>query len=165
LLLGLTTQEFAASTAIVAIQLGSKPLSNSSIKSIEDGKPLRGKSAQMAAGVIDQAMRGKLFGGRSGEVRSKINKPDTINGWNTVRKYASENVPFPMFLHQRHYGGAFRQLLDATSGKRGNLLEEAVEALFSTKRILFVRTGSSNQAAIRARLWIDGQACARLCCA
>jgi len=31
-----------------------------------------------------------------------------------------------MFLHQRLYGGAFRQILDATSTKRGDLIEEEV---------------------------------------
>ena len=30
-------------------------------------------------------------------------------------------MPYSIFLHQRHYGGAFRQVLDATSGRRGML--------------------------------------------
>lgn len=65
-----------------------------------------------------------------------------------MRSYAKDNVPLPVFLHQRHYGGAFRQILDATSGKRGDLLEDAVEELFKGEGILFVKTGSTNQAAI-----------------
>ena len=93
------------------------------------------------------------FGYRSqaGEVRSKIQKPDTAEGWSTVRKYARHGVPFPIFLHQRFCGGAFRQLLDATSSKRGNLLEDAVEKLFTANGIHFVRTGPSTQKTIAAR--------------
>lgn len=151
LLLGFTTQEFSASTAISTEQPGGKRVSNGALKSMESGKPGRPEVVSAVVAVIDQAMRGELFAKRSGEVRSKLSKPDTIDGWVTVRKYALENVPLPIFLHQRHYGGAFRQLLDATSGKRGALLEEAVEELFNQQGILFVRTGSSNQAAIASK--------------
>jgi hypothetical protein len=145
LLLGFTTQEFAASTIITAGQLESRPLSNGVVKAMENGKAGTAKAAKVAAAVIDKTMRGDLFTKRTGEVRSKISKPDTVAGWDTVRKYAVDNVPFPVFLHQRHYGGAFRQLLDATSGKRGDLLEQIVEELFIAKGIRFVRTGPSNQ--------------------
>lgn len=148
LLLGLTTQEFAASTAIAAKQLGTEPVTNSAIKTMESGGTVSAGAAAVVAAVVDQTMRGELFAKRAGEVRSKISKPDTTDGWKTVQKYAVQNVPFPVFLHQRHYGGAFRQLLDATSSKRGDLLEQAVVGLFESHGILFVRTGSSNQAAI-----------------
>jgi hypothetical protein len=56
-----------------------------------------------------------------------------------------------VFLHQRHYGGAFRQVLDATSTLRGDLIEDAVEALFVARGISFIRTGSHNQADIAKR--------------
>lgn len=148
LLLGFTTQEFAASSAIMASELGSKPLTNGLVKSMESGRFVGTNAVKIAAAVIDQAMRGELFPQRPGDVRSKITKPDTAYGWQTVRRYAAENVPFPVFLHQRHYGGAFRQLLDATSGKRGNLLEDAVEELFNSRGIRFIRTGPNTRARI-----------------
>jgi hypothetical protein len=148
LFLGFTTQEFAASSTIIASELGSKPLSNGLVKSMEAGRPVRGMAAKIAAAVLDRAMRGELFPPTPGDVRSKITKPDTTDGWQTVRKYAAENVPFPVFLHQRHYGGAFRQLLDATSGKRGDLLEAAVEELFNARGIRFMRTGPNTKAQI-----------------
>jgi hypothetical protein len=152
LLLGFTTKELAASTLIVAERLGAPPVSDSAIKSMEAGRGRTGADARMSAArllaaTVDQAMHGGLFSSASGNLRSKIEKPDTADSWATVRKYASENVPLPVFLHQRHYGGAFRQLLDATSGKRGDLLEDAVERLLTENEILFLRTGSSNQAA------------------
>lgn len=153
LLLGFTTQEFAASTAIAAVRLETSPLSNGAVKSMENGKAARAKSrrsaaARIAAAVIDRAMCGNLFARPSGGMRTKIDKPDTVAGWETIRKYAVENVPFPVFLHQRHYGGAFRQLLDATSGQRGNILEQAVEELFKSKGIRFVRTGPNTKKTI-----------------
>ncbi|MGF1647447.1 MAG: hypothetical protein ACFCVF_11105, partial [Kineosporiaceae bacterium] len=61
------------------------------------------------------------------------------------------------FLHQRHYGGAFRQLLDATSTRRGNLLEDGVEELFIAHGIPHIRTGSHNQADIARRFEISVQ--------
>ena len=57
-----------------------------------------------------------------------------------------------MLLHQRAYGGAFRQLLDATSGARGDLVEDPVERFFAEERIPYIRTGTHNQAAIEERL-------------
>lgn len=156
LLLGFTTQEFAASTVITGAQMETAPLSNSAVKSMEGGKAIRSKVkrqavANMAAAVIDQTINGGLFAQPSGDMRTKINKPDTVAGWDTVRKYAVENVPFPVFLHQRHYGGAFRQLLDATSGKRGNVLEQAVEDLFKTKGVLHVRTGPNTKKTVSTK--------------
>lgn len=60
-------------------------------------------------------------------------------------------MPLPVFLHQRAYGGAFRQLLDATSSSRGDTIETAVEELFSSANVPFIRTGSNNQAMIAER--------------
>ncbi len=148
LLLGLTTQEFAAATLIVASQTGQKPILNGTVKNIEIGKPISRVAAALAATVIDQAMQGQLFGNPPKGLRSKIDKPDTRNGWQTVRLFARERVPLEVFLHQRHYGGSFRQLLDATSSLRGDVVEQAVEELFSANGIQFVRTGSSNQSMI-----------------
>lgn len=151
LFLGFTTQEFAAASAITAPEVGGKPLSNGVVKSMEAGRAARGLAAKIAGTVIDRAMRGELFPTRSGDVRSKLTKPDTLEGWETIRRYATDNVPFPVFLHQRHYGGAFRQLLDATSGKRGNLLEDAVSELFTQQKVQFVKTGPNTRARIAAK--------------
>ena len=54
-------------------------------------------------------------------------------------------------LHQRAYGGAFRQLLDATSSQRGDLLEDPVEELYVQHGIPYVRTGAHNQASVQER--------------
>ena len=151
LFLGFTSQEFAASSAMVAAELGGKPLSNALVKSMEAGRRVRGLAARIAAAVIDRTMRGELFPTQAGGVRSKISKPDTAEGWETIRQYARENVPFPVYLHQRHYGGAFRQLLDATSAKRGNLLEDAASGLFAQRGVPFIRTGPSTRARIADR--------------
>lgn len=96
-------------------------------------------------------MAGAMFGDPPGEVRTKQDKPDTADGWATVQDMAANGVPYSVFLHQRHYGGAFRQLLDATSTKRGDLIENAVEAIFVEHHIPYIRTGAHNQAEIAAR--------------
>lgn len=149
---GLTRTEFADSTRLVAGPLGMRPLSVSKVDSMErSGSPTSAAQAEVAAGTIDRIMRGVLFGDPPGRFKSKQDKPDTADGWSTVRDYAANRVPYSVFLHQRHYGGAFRQVLDAASEVRGDLIEDAVEALFVEHGIQFIRTGSHNQAEIAAR--------------
>ena len=38
---------------------------------------------------------------------SRSRKPDTGEGWETVRRYEATEVPLAVFLHQRAYGGSF----------------------------------------------------------
>jgi hypothetical protein len=149
---GLTKTELAWTSRLLAESLGLKELSAGKVDSMErSGTPTSAGQARLAAESIDQVMRGGLFGDPPGSLKSKQDKPDTRSGWASVRDYAANRVPYPVFLHQRHYGGAFRQLLDATSELRGNLIENAVEALFVEHGIQFIRTGSHNQAEIAAR--------------
>jgi hypothetical protein len=155
---GLARNEFAASTILVAEPLGLKPLSPGKVDSMErHGSRTTVDQARVAAETIDRIMGGELFGDPPGDLKSKQDKPDTLHGWDTVREYAAERVPYDVFLHQRHYGGAFRQVLDATSELRGNLIEDAVEALFTANGIPFIRTGSHNQAEIAERFEVTVQ--------
>lgn len=152
LILGFTMQEFAAATRLVAETTGGRPLSAGSVRSIESGTTPKERVAELCARVIHLGMRRELFGESAAEdVRLKTSKPDTADGWNTVRDFAEHGVPLPVFLHQRLYGGAFRQLLDATSTARGDILEDAVETLFRDAEVPFIRTGSDNQEDIARR--------------
>lgn len=149
---GLTKGGFAASTALVAAQLGLAPLSANKVDSMERrGTKTGDKQARVAAETVSQIMAGTLFGAPPGTLKSKQDKPDTVGGWPTAQAFATAGVPYAVFLHQRHYGGAFRQVLDATSERRGNLIEDAVEALFVANKVPYIRTGSHNQAEIASR--------------
>jgi hypothetical protein len=146
---GLTKGEFAASTVLVAEPLGLKALPITKVDSMErNGTATTADQARVAAETIHQIMAGTLFGTPPGTLRTKQDKPDTEHGWPTVRGFAARGVPYVAFLHQRHYGGAFGQLLNATSELRGNLIEDAVEALFVANAVPHIRTGSHNQALI-----------------
>jgi hypothetical protein len=152
LLLGLTPQELAASTERLANASCSQGLTTARVKAIEEGARCDERTAWCLANLIDLAMSADLFPPPpTQDVRSKIDKPDTSDGWVTVRRLATDGVPLSMFLHQRHYGGAFRQLLDATSTRRGDILEEAVSELLTSHGVSFIRTGSSNQVEIATR--------------
>lgn len=151
LLLGFTPSEFSAATKVVASTAGLRGVGTGRVKSMEKGSSTTVAAARACAATIDAAMSRTLFPPGLARVRSKLDKPDTIDGWDSVRRYANEGVPFAVYLHQRHYGGAFRQLLDATSGKRGDVLEDAVEGLFAERGVPYVRTGSDNQEEIRHR--------------
>lgn len=148
---GLTTQEFAVVTGVVGQQADLASLSNNRIKTLEKGGKVKTAEARVVALTIDGLMDRTLFAPSSGTQRLKQDKPDTAGGWSTLRNYARHGVPLSVFLHQRHYGGAFRQLLDATSTKRGDVIEDAVEALFLDVGVPFIRTGAHNQAQIEGQ--------------
>ncbi len=153
LILGFIGQEFAEASVLVSRKLGLTAISKNSLKSIERGGAITDKQAATCAAVVDLVMSGELFPAKPPDsvLRLKLEKPDTARRWESVRDYAEKGVPFEVLLHQRAYGGAFRQLLDATSSRRGDLLEEPVESLFREHGIPHVRTGAHNQAAVQAR--------------
>jgi hypothetical protein len=145
-IVGLTPQEFAAATGILARTTSAAGLSASRVKAVESGRTLRQSQARLCAEVIDQILTGQMFPDTGGaDLRPKVDKPDTARGWDSVASAARQGVPYAVFLHQRHYGGAFRQLLDATSSRRGDVLEDAVEDLLNRHEVSFVRTGAGTQ--------------------
>jgi hypothetical protein len=150
--LGLTRDEFSHSTTLAGKPAELPPLTRTKVDSMERyGSTTSETQARVAAKTLCLIMDGTLFGEPPDGLLSKQAKPDTEHGWASVRQFAVGRVPFATFLHQRHYGGSFRQVLDATSTQRGDLIEEAVEILFIEHRIPFVRTGSNNQAEIADR--------------
>lgn len=153
LLLGLTTSEFGEACSIVAERFQLANVAKATVKTIESGGRVTYARAETCAAVIDLAMRGELFppalSGTS--LRRKTDKPDTADGWISVQRFAQQGVPLPVLLHQRAYGGAFRQLLDATSSQRGDVLEIAVGSVFRGAGIPHLRTGSHDQAEIADR--------------
>lgn len=165
-LLGLTKEEFGHSTLLAGGHSELPALSGSQIDTLERtaigyrrpnteaalGKAMR--QARVAAKTVTMVMNGRLFGHAPDGLKSKQRKPDTQDGWASVRAFAADGVPLRVFLHQRHYGGAFRQVLDATSTKRGDLIEDAVDGLFTANSISFIRTGSHDQADIASRFEI-----------
>lgn len=161
-LLGLTKDEFAHSTELVASTTDLLSLSASQVDKWErDGATPRSSpsdadraKAAVAASTISRIMNGTLFDPPPPGLRSKQEKPDTLKGWTSVRSFARTGVPLNVFLHQRHYGGAYRQLLDATSSKRGDLIEDEVERVFVERHISFVRTGSHNQGDVAERFGV-----------
>ncbi|MBI3215374.1 MAG: hypothetical protein HYZ38_16215 [Mycobacterium sp.] len=154
-IMGLTKTEFSHASVLVAGPLGVPGLSASKVDSMERSASLTtAEQAKIAAGTLTAVIDGTLFGEPPGGLRSKQDKPDTEDGWNTIRQFASDGVPFETFLHQRHYGGAFRQILDATSTRRGDLIEDAVQEVFIENGIEFIRTGATNQGEIAERFEI-----------
>lgn len=154
-ILGLLKNELASATKLVAASSSLKAVSPSAIDGMErNGTTPSDDNAKVLSLTILGAMDGTLFGDPPGGLRTKQEKYDTRDGWATVKGLARDGVPYDAFLHQRHYGGAFRQILDATSTLRGDLLEDAVEELFQEHGIPHIRTGSHNQAEIAERFEI-----------
>ncbi|MDQ2761086.1 MAG: hypothetical protein M3Y17_11840 [Actinomycetota bacterium] len=155
-ILGLTKSEFAHTTALVAEAMHLKGLTAGKVDSMErTGTPVSSDQARVVVATLTQILDGSLFGAPGGDLRPKLDKLDTRGGWASVQQLAVERVPYGDFLHQRHYGGAFRQVLDATSTRRGDLLEDAVEQLFLDAGVPFLRTGAHNQSEIAKRFEIS----------
>jgi hypothetical protein len=159
LIVGYTRQEFSSAIEIVATELELPPVSPSRIASLESGSGRPGKrdEARVIAEVTSRAVGGQLWPDPEDGRRNKQERPDLDEGWDTVRRYATHGVPLPVLLHQRLYGGAFRQLLDSTSAKRGDRLENELVEQLTQRGIPHIRTGSHNQMEIRARFNITIQ--------
>jgi hypothetical protein len=155
-IMGLTREEFAHTTALAGLPAGFPPLSAGKVDAMErKGTATSREQARVAAHALTLIIDGSLFGDPGKGLKSKQDKPDTWAGWGSVQAFATDGVPFSVFLHQRHYGGAFRQVLDATSSRRGDLIEDAVEALFKEHGIPYLRTGSHDQAEIAERFEVS----------
>lgn len=155
-LTGLAQAEFVAAAEVVQSKdhALTVPLSSSRLSSLESGRirlPIAGALAALVARTVDELITQQLFRPAPAGQRSRQTKFDTDQGWVSVRAAHTDGVPLGHYLHQRHVGGSVRQLLDATSSKRGDQLEEPVEALLLAQRIPYLRTGSHNQGDIKAR--------------
>lgn len=152
---GLTRDEFAHSVKMANPEI---TLSGSSIDGHErSNSTMKEGRAKAIAKTICKLVELTLFQVPSNaHVQTKQEfKTDTAGGWNSVETAAANGVPYWSLLHQRHYGGSFRQLLDATSTKRGDLIEDAVEELFSSNSIPYIRTGAHNQGDIAKRFGLE----------
>jgi hypothetical protein len=150
-IVGYTANELAAAVDEVAAETGRRGITGSRVKSIEQGSRPSEEQARICAETISRLVDGDLWGDAPDGFRSKIEKPDTIDGWASVRRLAADGVPYDSFLHQRHYGGAFRTLLDATGVRRGDLIEAAVGELLIGAGVPFLQTGSAHQREIASR--------------
>jgi hypothetical protein len=150
-IVGYTPNELAVAESLVAEEVGGAKLNQNRAKALEGGRAATAGEARTLAVTIDRLMTGTMWEVAAGEVRSKLEKPDTERGWETVQRFAERGIPYSVLLHQRHYGGAFRQLLDATSSQRGNILEEPLEELLIANGVPHIRTGAHNQQEIETR--------------
>ncbi|MGH3872447.1 MAG: hypothetical protein ACRDSR_13240 [Pseudonocardiaceae bacterium] len=155
-ILGLTKDEFAHSTAIVAEMLAVTKVTGTKVGTVEkDGTPLSDDQARLVAATIVRVMDGSLFGAPGGELRAKQHKLDTRAGWGSVESLHRNGLSYVDLLHQRHYGGAYRQVTDGTSTRRGDLIEDAVEQLLADAGVPCIRTGAHNQGDIADRFEIQ----------
>ena len=149
---GLAKAEFGAATSLVAMQMNMTPITSAKVDSMErKGTPTSPSQAAVVARTIHKIVEQSLFAAPPKGTHLKQDKPDTKYAWASIQQFAAQGMPFSLYLHQRHYGGAFRQLLDATSKKRGDVMEDVVEDLFRTHGIPYVRTSAGNHSAVGAR--------------
>jgi hypothetical protein len=152
LILAYTPGELAAATIVVAAELGADAVPENQIHIMEAGRQGKPNSVRVLAETFVRGVAGDLFPPPPFEgQRSKQDRPDLTDRWETVRRYAIEGVPLPVYLHQRYYGGAFAQLSNSTSRKRGNILEDEVERILAEAQIPFLRTGHTEQGEIIKR--------------
>ena len=156
-ILGYTRPELAQATEDADLGSVAGGVSVGVIGGMEAGKrgPTLSRAASACARAIDATMTGTLHApAPDGQRRSKQQKPDTVDGWDSVRRFAAHGVPYSVHLHQRLYGGAFRTIQDSSSAQFGEDLETPVAAALTAAGISFVRSGSSGaDKAIVSRLF------------
>ena len=84
---------------------------------------------------------------------SKLDKRDTLDGWRSVAASA-RGVPYSALLYQRYVGGAWRQVQEAHSEKKGDaLLEDPLSELLDEHGVPHDRTppGATGAAATAER--------------
>jgi hypothetical protein len=154
---GLLKNELAPATAVVAEQLadGSRRVPASTIDGAEKrGGRITAAQARVLAHTIDKLVRRELYTDAAIGWHSKQEKFDTRDGWDGVHALAVGGVPYSSYLHQRHFGGPFNQVTNATTSSRGDLLEDAVQQLFDANGVPYVQTGGHNQGDIAARFGV-----------
>jgi hypothetical protein len=152
LILAYTMSELAAAATLVAAELGVDPVAENQILIMEEGRRGKARSETILAETFARGVAGNLFPPPPfPDQRSKQDRPDLADGWETIRQYAREGVPLPVYLHQRYYGGAFAQVSNSTSSARGNILEDEVVRTLTEARIPFLRTGQTDQGEIARR--------------
>lgn len=150
-IVGYTANELAAAARELAVEGSRRGITGARVKAIERGSRPGEEQARLLAETICRLVAGALWGEAPEHFLTKMEKPDTIEGWASVRRFAAEGVPYATFLHQRHYGGAFRTLLDATGAGRGDLLEAEVVQLLTGAGVPFLQTGAFHQGEIATR--------------
>lgn len=147
LICGYTRPELAEASAL-AIGNETGGVSSAVIRTMETGGASRSVADACAklSRTVDQVVRGELFPPDPTDesmLRTKQQKADTAAGWASVRDSAEKGVSYDVLLHQRLYGGAFRQIADASSSRVGRVLEDPVIELLELAGIDFIRTTSS----------------------
>lgn len=138
LIMGYTTRELADTSA----------LSQTAISRLEKGGEVADRlkpDIEKLAKIISDVVGGKGPYSVSNDLKEKGfkgkgDKPDTADGWDTVRRFAAKGVPYSELLYQRFYGGAFRQVQDAGGSRKGDILEDATEEIFKKHGVPYVRT-------------------------
>lgn len=74
------------------------------------------------------------------EVIHRLDKIDTVNGINSLQYVAAQHVPYTMLLYERLLGRPFASQRDSVSGPIGDVMENAIENLFISKRITYRKT-------------------------
>jgi hypothetical protein len=77
----------------------------------------------------------------SESVLHRLDKIDTKDGIDAVRRLAATGVPYEALLYERFLGRPFATHRDAVSEKVGEIIEEAVKERLDSARIPYHRTG------------------------
>lgn len=131
-------------------------LSKEKIRQLEQAEKLddvRGKLPEGALDALAEAIDGIVCGRLmalppdldADRFRTRRQKLDTRNGWVSVAGCVEGGVTFGELLYERYTGRPFAYVRDALSEKKGDILEDALEALFRRESISFVRV-TGNQA-------------------
>ena len=76
--------------------------------------------------------------------RTRQHKADTERGWQSVQDCATDGVGYGDLLYERYTGRPFAYVRDALSEKKGDVLENALVALFEEEEIPYDRVTTNS---------------------
>ncbi len=95
--------------------------------------------AEVIHGVIEGSIMKLPEGVEPEEFRTRQHKVDTRDGWESVERCAAGGVGYADLLYERYTGRPFAYVRDALSERKGDVLEEALVALFEDEQIPYER--------------------------
>lgn len=150
LILGYTWDDLAD---VIVSKLG-VAVSKEKIRQIEHAESVSDIPGRVVDGVMDalaEAIDGIVCGRLMAlppdldpnRFRTRRQKIDTENGWISVAGCVEGRITFGELLYERYTGRPFAYVRDALSEQKGDILEDALEAMFRREGISYVRVTSN----------------------
>ncbi|MCC7352407.1 MAG: hypothetical protein IT330_01525 [Anaerolineae bacterium] len=150
-MLGFSPPEFAYMASLTAGVEVDQSSARRLDKRAREGKPLLGRTNSKTQQQVETLVRTavNLIGQGSPIVNEgvihRLDKVDTKEGLESVRRLARAGVPYEMLLYERLLGRPFSTHRDSVSGQVGDVIEDAVKQNLDLRGISYHKAGMAER--------------------